>query len=238
MLIFADKTNNIYEMKPQEHEKLIMENITKTYQKAPGKLEKSINMEAKNIAKSYKLAERIDHLPRSETFITIKVHKDNFYNKSSCCLINPTKNELGKISKKIIERINQEILKKTDVNQWKNTNNAINLFNNTVNKKECTLIQFDIKDFYPSITEEILEEAISFAKSLIDIDDHKIRTIKHCRKSLLFHNNVAWKKKTTTSCFDVPMGNYDGVEVCKLVGKFILSKLGNIIGKKKYRSLL
>ena len=28
------------------------------------------------------------------------------------------------------------------------------------------------------------------------------------------------------------MGSYDGVEVCKLVGTFILSKLGNIIGKK------
>ena len=28
-------------------------------------------MEDNNIAKSYKLAERIDHLPRSETFITL-----------------------------------------------------------------------------------------------------------------------------------------------------------------------
>ena len=117
MFIFADKTNNTYEMKPQDHEKLIMENITKTYQKAPDKLEKTINMEAKNIAKSYKLAERIDHLPRSDTFITLKDNKDNFYNKPSCRLINPTKSELGKISKKIIEQINQEILKKIDVNQ-------------------------------------------------------------------------------------------------------------------------
>ena len=146
-------------------------------------------------------------------------------------MINPTKNELGKISKKIIEQINQEILKKTDVNQWKNTSNVINWFNNIENKKDCSFIQFDIKEFYPSITEEILEEAISFAKSLMDIDDHEIRTIK----SLLFHNNVSWKKKlleTTRSCFDVTMGRYDDVEVCELVGTFILSKLGNIIGKK------
>ena len=28
------------------------------------------------------------------------------------------------------------------------------------------------------------------------------------------------------------MGSYDGAEVCELVGIFILSKLGNIIGKK------
>ena len=81
MFIFADKSNNIYEVKPQDHEKLIMENITKTYQKASDKLEKAINMKAKNVAKSNKLAERIDHLPRSEIFITLKDHKDNFYNK-------------------------------------------------------------------------------------------------------------------------------------------------------------
>ena len=164
-------------------------------------------MEAKNIAKSYKWAERIDHLPKPETFITLKDHKDNFYDRSSCRLINPTKNELRKISKKIIEQINQEILTKTDVNQWKNTSNVINWFNNIENKKDCSFIQFEIKEFYPSITEETLEEAISFAKSLIDIDDHKIRTIKHCRKYLLFHNNVAWKIKTRTRCFDVTMGS-------------------------------
>ena len=147
-------------------------------------------------------------------------------------MINQTKNELGKISKKVIEQINQEILKKIDVNQRKNTNNVINWFNNIENKKDCTFIQFDIKDFYPSITEEILEKAISFAKSLIAIDDHKIRTIKHCRKSLLLHNNAAWEKKLTASCFDVAMGSYDGAEVCELVGTFMSSKLGNIIGKK------
>ena len=94
------------------------------------------------------------------------------------------------------------------------------------------MIQIDIKEFYPSITKEILEEAISFAKSFIDIDDNKIRTIKHCRKSLLFLNNIEWKKETTTSCFDVTMASCDAAEVCELVGTLILSKLGNIIGKK------
>ena len=106
-------------------------------------------------------------------------------------MINPTKNELGKISKRILKQINQETLKKTEVNQWKNTSKVINWFNNIENKKYCSFIQFDIKEFYPSITEEILEQAISFAKSLTDNDYHKIRTIKHSRKSVLFHNNVA-----------------------------------------------
>ena len=74
-------------------------------------LEKAINMEAKNIANTYKLAERIDHLPKTECFITLKDHKENFYNKPTCCLNNPTKNELGKISKQMVERINQRLLK-------------------------------------------------------------------------------------------------------------------------------
>ena len=50
-------TKLITSMKDQE--KLIMENITKTYMKATNKLEKVINKEVKNIAKSNKLAERI-----------------------------------------------------------------------------------------------------------------------------------------------------------------------------------
>ena len=49
-------------------------------------------------------------------------------------------------------------------------------------KKDCSFIQFDIKEFYTSITEEILKETISFAKSLIDLDDHKIGTIKTQQK--------------------------------------------------------
>ena len=66
ILVFADKTNNVYEMKSEDHEKLILEIITKTYQKAPKKLEKAINLEAKIIAKSLKLADGIDHLAKNE----------------------------------------------------------------------------------------------------------------------------------------------------------------------------
>ena len=47
MFIFADKINHIYEMKPQDHQKLTMENITKAYQKASDKLEKTINIKWK-----------------------------------------------------------------------------------------------------------------------------------------------------------------------------------------------
>ena len=54
LLIFADKTSNIYKMKPEDHRKLLTENITKTYKKAPERIETAINFEAKNIVKKLK----------------------------------------------------------------------------------------------------------------------------------------------------------------------------------------
>ena len=60
MFIFADKTNNIYEMPTEYHEKLLKNNITKTYRKAPPKLANSVNLEAKQIARNLKLADRIE----------------------------------------------------------------------------------------------------------------------------------------------------------------------------------
>ena len=47
----------------------------------------------------------------------------------------------------------------------------------------------------------------------------------------LFHNNQPWDKKSGDLDFDVPMGGYDGAEICQLVGFFILNKLSNIIDK-------
>ena len=47
---FADKTTNIYKLPPQDYKKLLHENITKSYKKLPTRLEKSINLEANEIA--------------------------------------------------------------------------------------------------------------------------------------------------------------------------------------------
>ena len=52
------------------------------------------------------------------------------------------------------------------------------------------------------------------------------------RKTLLFHNQEPWVKRETDEDFDVPMGCYDGAEVCELVGSHLLNKLSNIVDKK------
>ena len=127
--------------------------------------------------------------------------------------------------------MNKNLVKSLKVNQWRSTDSVINWFNAIENKSQCFFIQLDIVEFYPSISENILDNAINFAKQYTDISDENLRIIKHCRKSLLYNNYEPWKKKDTDSCFDVTMGSYDGAEVCELVGIYLLSLLANIIDK-------
>ena len=98
------------------------------------------------------------------TYITLKNHKENFRSNPSRRLINPSKTGLGRISKIILDRTNNELLSKLNYNQWKNTDNVINWFKNITDKKHCKFIQLDIKEFYPSITEETLNKALDFAE--------------------------------------------------------------------------
>ena len=90
---------------------------------------------------------------------------------------------------------------------------------------------FDIVDFYPSISENLLDQALSWASNLADISDEGISVIKHARKSLFFNHGKPWIKNNS-DLFDVTMGSYDGAEICKLVGLFILNHLGKKFGKK------
>ena len=94
---------------------------------------------------------------------------------------------------------------------------VIRWFRNIPNKIKCKFIQLDIKEFYPSITEKSLHNAITFAENYIPISKEDIRIIKHCRKSLLFYGNEAWKKKDADTTFYVTMGSYDGGELCQLI---------------------
>ena len=50
-------------------------------------------------------------------------------------------------------------------------------------------------------------------------------------KTLLFHDGVPWVKRSDNEDSDLPMGSYDGVEVCELVGTFLLNNLSHVIYK-------
>ena len=168
---------------------------------------------------------------RKEAFITLKDHKDNFASKPTCRLINPATSELGHVSKSMLERIVSDVMSKSSLNQWRNTLVVIDWFKNIRNKTRSSFIKFDIVDFYPSISEQLLDRAIDYAKSVTDVMESELQIIKHARKSLLFSKDDQWVKKNGDEQFDVTMGSYDGAEVCELVGIYLFSKLSPVLGR-------
>ena len=82
-----------------------------------------------------------------------------------------------------------------------------------------------------SILETILRTAIRFAEDHVESTNEEKRIIFHCRKSLLFYKNEAWKKKDSGSCFDVKMGIFEGGELCEFIGIYLLSLLRTMISK-------
>ena len=65
VLIFADKTRNIYETDKNTYSKLLTDSISKTYKKTEHNIYNKINKEAKGIANNYGVLERVDCLPKS-----------------------------------------------------------------------------------------------------------------------------------------------------------------------------
>ena len=104
-------------------------------------------MEAKCIAKKINLDDRIDLLAKNPVFITLKDHKPNFRSSLPCRLINPSKSELGKVSKVLLENINKQLIGLLNVNQSKNSENEIDWFNTIENKRQCVFIQLSIVEF-------------------------------------------------------------------------------------------
>ena len=104
---------------------------------------------------------------------------------------------------------------------------------NIPNKSECKFVQLDIKEFYPSITEQLLNNAITFAENYIPISKEDIRIKKHSKKTLLFYGNEAWKKEDYDTKFDITIGSYDGAELCELIGIYIQFLLTKILSKDK-----
>ena len=107
-----------------------------------------------------------------------------------------------------------------------NTQDVITWFEDIPNKKSNTFIAFDICDFYPSITEELLDKALDSASHHIEITNDERMIIKHTKKAPLYSNNMPWRK--IRSDFDVTMGSFDGAETCELVGLFLLSQLTHL----------
>ena len=146
-----------------------------------------------------------------DAYILFKDHKPYFENKLQLRLINPSKTELGIISKNFIQNIVLYIQKNSHNNLWKNLTDTIEWFRNIKNKSKATFIEFDIIDFYLFISKEVLIDSINYAKNYVEITDEQYQIILTCRKTSLKNNNSTWIK-TDLDNFDVSMGGYDSVK--------------------------
>ena len=219
-------------MDRETYEKLLHENIKKTCKKTDKKSVRAINVDAKKIAKDLELEDRIEKMQKSECYITAKDYKEDFPHKISCRLINPSKSDIEKLSKIILDKINSDVLSSVQVNQWKNSQAVVEWFKNIRNKNNASFIVFDIEGFYPSISPELFHKAINFVKTIRDIPDKDISIIMQSRRTLLFNNKKPWLKKSGNEEFDVPVGCFEGAQVSDLVGVYILHLLKTVMRKE------
>ena len=100
-------------------------------------------------------------------------------------------------------------------------------FKNITDKKFLKFINWDIDNFYASITPNILEQALDWSSQYVDITPQQRKIILQSSKSFLYFANQSWVKKGDVN-FDIGMGAYHGAQVCELIGLFMMSRLAHI----------
>jgi hypothetical protein len=226
LIVPADKTTNLYKMEADAYKKLRVAAVTKDYKKAKDSLVKNMIKEDKKIVEKLEIESRVQKVSMVDAFITLKDHKDNFHNNPKVRLLNPTKSEVGKISKKILENVNLAIRELEKLRLWRNTDEVITWFKGIERKYSYVFIEFDVVEFYPSITEVLLMTAIEWAKERVMISEDDTKIIMQAKRSLLYSEGEPWTKKGEP--FDVAMGSFDGAESCELVGLYMLSQMSSL----------
>ena len=169
MIVKADKTSNHYLMRQETYTELLDKHIQKEYKKEKEEKIDGTNTNHIEIVNRWEIQDRVFETTPRQAFITMKDHKEAFENKPTCRLLNPAKPEIGRISKEILSRINNAVRNSTNLTQWKNSEETIEWFKQIKNKKTGNFIQFDICNFYLSISNELLNKALDFAEQYTTI---------------------------------------------------------------------
>ena len=80
VLVFADKSTNLFELSCENYQKLLHNNITKTHKKTPKNAKWDIDGKTKSFAKTLKIEEMIECYADQHAYITLKDHQENFMN--------------------------------------------------------------------------------------------------------------------------------------------------------------
>ena len=232
MIVPADKTTNLYRIPTEQYRNFLKKNIESEYKKVTETKVEKINVEAATIANNLEIDDRVEALAMKTSFLSLKDHKPDFPSKLNFRLINPTKTNIGQISKQILDRINGDIRATSMVNQWRSTKEVLYWFNNIERKQQKRWLKFDVEAFYPSISKNLLKKAINYARTITTVTQEEEDIIYHCRRSILVGPDKTLWQKVSNPEFDVTMGSRDGAEICELVGLFMLKQLENIMPKE------
>ena len=192
VIVNADKTGNKYEITASDYQRLMHENLTRDYRLDNGNKLSGINNDTRKFARSLEIGDRMEFHSQANAFLTIKDHKEDFPNTIKCRVINPACNNLGKFSKRVLDEINTKCREVAGVSQWKSTQDVLRWFteihaqNPTKNKGK--FVQFDICEFYPSISDKLLKDSLDYAKNHASIDEEEVDLIMACRRSILFND--------------------------------------------------
>ena len=114
-LTFADKSSNMYRLTKEEYVKMRRNSRTSTYKKTNRNIKIRIDIKRKKIMENVEkeILDRMDINKKNACFITLKDHKKN---NLTVRLINPAENELGRISKAILDNINKRLCTSLNIN--------------------------------------------------------------------------------------------------------------------------
>ena len=224
MYVSADKTSNLYLVKPDRYKELLQKNVHKEYKKSSENTVLNDEKADLEMAKKLEIDDRVHRTAKRDSFVTLKDHKPGFRSNPQCRLLNPTKPELGRASKKILDKINSSLRIKTKLKQWRRTKEPRDWFIGLRQKHKLTFLKFDVEAMYPSISEELLSKSLEWAGTLVEITGEQVETINATKKALLYSEGQPWTKKGEVA-FDIPMGSFDGAECCELTGLYLLHLL-------------
>ena len=106
-----------------------------------------MNKDTGKFASKLQIVDRLGEIEKKGAYILFKDNKQNFQDKKQTRQINPTKTELGLVSKDLIQRFTSRLLRSPKYNLWKNSMDTIDWFKNIKNEKRFIFIQFDIIEF-------------------------------------------------------------------------------------------
>ena len=105
LIVFSDKTSNLYYMNANKYKKLMKNSIRSKYSIDHKNIINAINSEAAQILTKQKSLNKI--VPKyeiNETFLSIKDHEPSFPHDVSCRTVDSSKTHLGIISRTILQK--------------------------------------------------------------------------------------------------------------------------------------